>query len=91
VALLGRMAELGDETEAQHQRLAALGDELGLRVVGYQTDLYGPDRVETVDQGVELARALSSGDALLLKGSRVARLEEVLAAYGRAIGDASLS
>jgi UDP-N-acetylmuramoyl-tripeptide--D-alanyl-D-alanine ligase len=91
VALLGRMAELGDETEAQHQRLAALGDELGLRVVGYQTDLYGPDRVETVDQGVELARALSSGDALLLKGSRVARLEEVLAAYVRAIGDASLS
>jgi UDP-N-acetylmuramoyl-tripeptide--D-alanyl-D-alanine ligase len=91
VALLGRMAELGDETEGQHRRLADLGSELGLRVVGYQTDLYGPDQVTSVTEGVELARSLSSGDALLLKGSRVARLEEVLAAYGRAIGDPSLS
>ena len=91
VALLGRMAELGDETAPQHQRLAELGAQLGLRVVGYATDLYGDDRVEGVTEAVDLVRTLTEGDALLVKGSRVARLEEVLRAYGEAIGDPSLA
>ena len=42
VALLGLMAELGSETEAEHRRAARLADELGIEVVGYQTALYGP-------------------------------------------------
>jgi UDP-N-acetylmuramoyl-tripeptide--D-alanyl-D-alanine ligase len=90
VALLGRMAELGAETEHQHVLLAELAQELGLRVVGYQTDLYGPDRVDTVAAAVELVQSLGSQDSILFKGSRVARLEEVVRAYGDAIGDPSL-
>jgi UDP-N-acetylmuramoyl-tripeptide--D-alanyl-D-alanine ligase len=91
VALLGRMAELGDETGPQHQRLGELGAQLGLRVVGYGTDLYGDDWVQSVTEAVDLVRTLTDGDALLLKGSRVARLEDVLRAYGEAIGDPSLT
>jgi UDP-N-acetylmuramoyl-tripeptide--D-alanyl-D-alanine ligase len=90
VALLGRMAELGPETDRQHARMAELAQELGLRVVGYQTDLYGPDRVDDVTEAVELVQSLTSDDALLFKGSRVARLEEVVRAYGERIGDPSL-
>jgi len=91
LALLGRMAELGEETAPQHQRLAQLGAQLGLRVVGYGTDLYGGDRVDSVTEAVGLVRTLSVDDAVLLKGSRVARLEDVLHAYGDAIGDPSLA
>jgi UDP-N-acetylmuramoyl-tripeptide--D-alanyl-D-alanine ligase len=90
VALLGRMAELGDETVDQHQWLADLGRQLGLTVVGYRTDLYGPEQVDTVDAAVALFSTLDSGDAVLVKGSRVAQLEDVVHAYGAAIGDASL-
>ena len=45
VALLGLMAELGTETEAEHQRVARLAEELGIEVVGYQTELYGSTQV----------------------------------------------
>jgi UDP-N-acetylmuramoyl-tripeptide--D-alanyl-D-alanine ligase len=90
VALLGRMAELGTETDAQHQRIAALGAELGVTVVGYQTDLYGADHIDDVTAAVQWLGALGSNDAALVKGSRVARLEDVVAAYGEAISDSTL-
>ena len=73
------MAELGAETEAEHRRVARLAEELGIEVVGYQTDLYGPAQVGDVGDAVALLRTLGPGDALLVKGSRVARLEDVVA------------
>ena len=82
VALLGLMAELGSETGAEHRRAAALASELGIEVVGYQTDLYGPARVDGTAEAVTLLGALGPGDAVLVKGSRVARLEDVVTAYG---------
>jgi len=90
VALLGRMAELGEESERQHRRMVDVAEQGGISVVGYQTDLYGTDHVDTVDDAVALAQSLGHNDALLVKGSRVARLEEVVRAYGAAIGDPSL-
>jgi UDP-N-acetylmuramoyl-tripeptide--D-alanyl-D-alanine ligase len=81
LALLGLMAELGAATEGEHRRLARLAEELGLEVVGYETDLYGAARVDGVDDAVALLRATGSGDAVLVKGSRVARLEDVVRAY----------
>ena len=86
LALLGLMAELGVETEAQHRRMALLAEELGIEVVGYGTALYGPAEVAGVDKAVELLRTFGPGDALLVKGSRVARLEEVVGAYEAAAG-----
>jgi UDP-N-acetylmuramoyl-tripeptide--D-alanyl-D-alanine ligase len=81
VALLGLMAELGSETEAEHRRMTSLADDLGIEVVGYRTDLYGPLQVSDVVDAVELLRSLAPVDAALVKGSRVAQLEDVVAAY----------
>ena len=82
VALLGVMAELGAETEPEHRRAAALAEELGVEVLGYGTDLYGSARVDDVRAAVDLLRTAGPADAVLLKGSRVARLEDVVRALG---------
>ena len=86
LALLGLMAELGQETGSEHRRMALLAEGLGIEVVGYETALYGPAEVTGVDEAVELLRTLGSGDAVLVKGSRVARLEDVVGAYESAAG-----
>jgi UDP-N-acetylmuramoyl-tripeptide--D-alanyl-D-alanine ligase len=90
VALLGPMAELGGETGRQHALIGELARELGITIVGYRTDLYGPDQAHTMEAALELAQSLSAEDALLFKGSRVAQLEDVVRAYGAAIGDTTL-
>jgi UDP-N-acetylmuramoyl-tripeptide--D-alanyl-D-alanine ligase len=89
VAVLGFMAELGVETAQQHARVAALARDLGIEVVGYETDLYGPAMVPDVDAAATLLRSMSPDEAVLLKGSRVTRLEDVVHAYGSAVGGQS--
>ncbi len=86
VALLGLMAELGSETEAEHRRAARLAEELGIEVVGYQTDLYGSAHVSSSDDALALLLDLRPGDAALVKGSRVARLEDVVLRHEEASG-----
>ena len=44
-----------------------------------------------VDEAVALLRTMGPGDAALVKGSRVARLEDVVRAYGEAEGAPSLT
>jgi UDP-N-acetylmuramoyl-tripeptide--D-alanyl-D-alanine ligase len=90
VAILGLMAELGADTEEQHRAAAALAADLGIEVHGYQTDLYGAAVVPDTAGAVALLRSLSHEDAVLLKGSRVAALEDVVTAYGEAVGSQSL-
>jgi UDP-N-acetylmuramoyl-tripeptide--D-alanyl-D-alanine ligase len=84
LAVLGLMAELGDESGSEHRRIALLAEDLGIEVVGYGTGLYGGMHVTGVDEAVALLRTMGPGDAVLVKGSRVARLEEVVRAYGEA-------
>ena len=86
LAILGLMAELGAHRDSEHRRIALLADELGIAVVGYETGLYGGTSVTGVEEAVALLRTMGPGDAALLKGSRVARLEEVVSAYGKAEG-----
>lgn len=74
-AVLGPMAELGDDGPAEHLRIAALADELGVRVVAYRSDDYGLASVGDLDEAVEALGPLGAGDAVLVKGSRVAGLE----------------
>ena len=90
-AVLGRMAELGAQSAAEHQRLGKLvagaGVEMlvtigapelaeGARAAGAEAVV-----VDTADAAVkELAARLRPGDAVLVKASRVAGLERVAAA-----------
>ena len=85
VALLGLMAELGADTETEHRRTAQLAEELGIEVVGYQTPLYGSRHVSSTDAAVALLLELGPGDAALVKGSRVARLEDVVQQHSEAM------
>lgn len=85
LALLGLMAELGEQSEREHRRIAALAQELGIDVVGYETTLYGEAHVTGVEEGVALLRTIGPHDAALVKGSRVTRLEDVVDAYRRHI------
>lgn len=77
VAVLGLMAELGDDAPAAHRAIAELADDLGIDVVAVGTDLYG---VEPVDDPAAALGRLERGDAVLVKGSRVAGLEQLAAA-----------
>jgi UDP-N-acetylmuramoyl-tripeptide--D-alanyl-D-alanine ligase len=86
LAVLGLMAELGDRSASEHRRIARMAEELGIEVVGYETGLYGDAHVTGVDAAVALLRTMGPGDAVLVKGSRVARLEDVVRAYGEAEG-----
>jgi UDP-N-acetylmuramoyl-tripeptide--D-alanyl-D-alanine ligase len=90
LALLGRMAELGDRSDAEHRRIALVAQQLGIDVVGYETSLYGAACVTGVDEAVALLGTIGPGDAVLVKGSRVAHLEDVVHAYGKARGAPSL-
>jgi UDP-N-acetylmuramoyl-tripeptide--D-alanyl-D-alanine ligase len=86
LAVLGLMAELGGHSELEHRRIALMAEELGIEVVGYETGLYGEACLAGVDEAVALLRTMGPGDAVLVKGSRVARLEDVVRAYGRSDG-----
>jgi UDP-N-acetylmuramoyl-tripeptide--D-alanyl-D-alanine ligase len=86
VALLGLMAELGTDTEVEHRRAAELAEELDIEVVGYQTALYGSPKVSSADEAVALLLELGPDDAALVKGSRVARLEDVVQRHAEEAG-----
>ena len=77
LALLGLMAELGDESNDEHTRIAALAAELGLEVIAVGTDLYGIEAMGGVDEVMEATAGLNlgEGDSVLVKGSLVAGLQ----------------
>jgi len=81
VAILGEMAELGDESAAYHTRIGELAVELGIDVlgVGEAARRYEPAAwVESADGVAEAAREyLRPGDAVLVKASRAVGLEGI--------------
>jgi UDP-N-acetylmuramoyl-tripeptide--D-alanyl-D-alanine ligase len=77
VAVLGPMAELGDDETDQHHRVAAMAAELGIEVVAVATDLYGLAPAEDLDAAAARVGTVGPGTAVLVKGSRVAGLERL--------------
>jgi UDP-N-acetylmuramoyl-tripeptide--D-alanyl-D-alanine ligase len=96
VAVLGHMAELGPISDEEHERIGELAARLGidelvvvgenarLIAVGAEREGVEPEHIHLhtdVDETIErLPRVVRRGDLVLVKASRVARLERVVEA-----------
>lgn len=76
-AVLGVMAELGADADDEHAAIGDLARSLGIRVIGVGAPAYGADDVGTLEEAIALLEPLQRGDAVLVKGSRVAGLERL--------------
>lgn len=102
VAVLGYMAELGSIADEEHERIGELAARLGIEelvVVGSEARLIAmggeregiePERIhlcDDVSQAIDLLPGLvRPGDLVLVKASRVARLERVVEALRAGAG-----
>ena len=99
VAVLGHMAELGSISVEEHERvgellarlgvdeLVTVGDQARMIAVGAEREGVEPERIHRcadVGQAVAVVKAIvRPGDLVLVKASRVARLERVAEALRR--------
>ena len=81
LAVLGGMAELGDDAERYHRELGGLARELDIDVLavgelarGYGVGEWSPDAAAAL---VRLRELVRPGDALLVKASRAVGLEGI--------------
>ena len=99
IAVLGDMAELGQDSESAHMEAGQLAARLGLNglvAVGRWADTTlraaqeaGLANVAAFDDAAVAGRALAAkldhGDVVLVKGSRAARMERVITALSEAM------
>lgn len=79
LAVLGTMAELGDWKVDEHRRIGELVRSLGVTAWSVAEPDYGLPVVDDLDAAREALGDLGEGDAVLVKGSRVAGLERLAA------------
>ena len=77
VAVVGVMAELGDESAAEHRAVADEAVASGVEIIAVAAPEYGPaaEHVGEWTAACQRLGPLGPGDAVLVKGSRVAGLE----------------
>jgi UDP-N-acetylmuramoyl-tripeptide--D-alanyl-D-alanine ligase len=85
VAVLGIMAELGADEVPEHRKIAALAHSMNIELVAVEAPQFGVPYLAKEDVTGHLAD-LAEGDSVLVKGSRVAGLDQVAAAL-REIGE----
>jgi len=83
VAVLGVMAELGAGSVEAHRELAVEAADLGIEVLSVAAPAYGAQDVPGIDEALVRLAELGDGDAVLVKGSRVAGLERLAEALVR--------
>jgi UDP-N-acetylmuramoyl-tripeptide--D-alanyl-D-alanine ligase len=104
VAVLGHMAEIGPIADEEHERIGELvarlgvdelvvvGAEARLIAVGAEREGIEPDRIhlfQDVSRAIEgVPELVRPGDLVLVKASRVARLERVVEAIRLSVGGA---
>lgn len=81
-AVVGTMAELGDDEADHHRACAVLAEELGIHLISVAEPWYGVAGADAVaDPAAAVARlrelGLGDGDVVLVKASRSAGLERV--------------
>jgi UDP-N-acetylmuramoyl-tripeptide--D-alanyl-D-alanine ligase len=77
-AVLGVMAELGAGSDDEHAAIGELARALGIRTIAVDAPAYGADvEVADLDGAASALGPLGPGDAVLVKGSRVAGLERL--------------
>jgi UDP-N-acetylmuramoyl-tripeptide--D-alanyl-D-alanine ligase len=85
-AVLGVMAELGDDSAEAHRRIADVAAELSVRIISFGDADYGDagdgggvviGHASDIAEAVAMLGELDAGDAVLVKGSRVAGLERL--------------
>jgi UDP-N-acetylmuramoyl-tripeptide--D-alanyl-D-alanine ligase len=79
VAVLGLMAEIEDPGPA-HREIATIARSLGLELIAVGTDLYGIEPLDGPEAAVAAIGPIGSSDVVLVKASRSAGLERVVAA-----------
>jgi UDP-N-acetylmuramoyl-tripeptide--D-alanyl-D-alanine ligase len=77
-AVLGVMAELGAAAPTEHAAIAELAAGLGVRLIAFDAPDYGAEPATDLDEVLALLGELDEGDAVLVKGSRVAGLERLV-------------
>lgn len=82
-AVLGPMAELGAHGAEAHRSIAARAEQHGIRLIAFDTGAYGTAPVHSVEEAVQALGPLDEGDAVLVKGSRIAGLERLAEALLR--------
>ena len=75
VAVLGVMAELGPDSDLEHRRIADYAEHLGIEVLTVAAPEYERKGVTDAHDALAVLSDLGDGDAVLVKGSRVAGLE----------------
>jgi len=79
LAVLGVMAELGESGADEHRAVAEMARHLGVELIAFGTEAYGVAPVADIDEALDRMGPLRSGDAVLVKASRVAGLERLAA------------